>query len=182
MEVSKSPEYVNIQRVCSSSILIFKAISFVAAPSTRAEQLDGVHFFVMKSPHLRLRTLCVCFNVCTHVLSPPSLLHTHIYPQKNTQRLRYYTETHTVWRRAWAPHSMLDMSPPKVHLDSHEVSGSSWAFSDVGNYAVSRQCLVKDREMHVLLRLRSAERTGLEETALSFSWWRGGKRKGWGPD
>lgn len=30
-------------------------------------------------------------------------------------------------------------------------------FSDVCNYPVSRQCLVKDREMHVLHRLRSIE-------------------------
>ena len=47
--------------------------------------------------------------------------------------------------------------PSKVHLNSHEASGSSWAFSDVCNYPVSRQCLVKDTEIHVLHRLRSIE-------------------------
>lgn len=46
----------------------------------------------------------------------------------------------------------------KVHLNSHEVSGSSWVFSDVGNYPVSRQCLVKDGEMHILHRLHSIEK------------------------
>lgn len=55
------------------------------------------------------------------------------------------------------PSLTLGHFPPKVQLNSHEASGSSWVFSDVCNYPVSRQCLVEDKDMHILHRLRSIE-------------------------
>lgn len=120
----------------------------------------------MKSPHLRLWALCVSVSMRSFFLSFP-LTHSHLNP-----RLPSHQRAHTVRRcmgkhmntqsggvrgRSVTPHTDCRPFPSKVHLNSHEVSGSSWVFSDVCNYPVSRQCLVKDKEIHILLRLLSIE-------------------------
>lgn len=131
----------------------------------------------MKSPHLRLWTLCVSMSA----LSFRSFLFSLSLPHTFESALAFAPASTwsavDVQANTWAHNLKGEVGPvrgcvcvcergpladcwtfpSKVHLNSHEVSGSSWVFSDVCNYPVSRQCLVKDKEMHILHRLRSIE-------------------------
>lgn len=106
-----------------------------------------------------------------------SLSHTlpnaHLLSHQQTRTLRRQTHEHRIWGVwvPWPPHGW--PFPLNDHLNSQEISSSSWVFSDVCNYPVSRHCLVKDKEMHILLKLHAIEEKAWNRPhcALVTWWW-----------
>lgn len=91
----------------------------------------------MRSPHLWLYAHSLSFSCPTHIHL--TCLQTHVVPRIYKTQIEGVTGWLTDWQ--------LDAAPPTSTSTPMRLQCSSWVFSDVCNYPMSRQCLANDREM-----------------------------------